>query len=220
MPAMANGRCWKHGGKSLGGIAAPTYKHGLYSKYVPKTLRRDHERILKDHDLTELREELAVLTLRIADLIGKLEDKAPPWEAVQAKWRQASEAEGNVAELLAELDAMIAEGVLAAKNRRAVWKEIRSLIQEKTRTASAEWSRLRDLQGLVPLDKVMGMWRGVLEAIRIHVLDPVMLRAITADVLRFMPPPSSVLIESEVLVKDNPVPASVAEQDGVPSRSS
>jgi hypothetical protein len=28
------GRCRMHGGKSLGGIASPRYKHGRYSKYL------------------------------------------------------------------------------------------------------------------------------------------------------------------------------------------
>ncbi|MFP5265567.1 MAG: HGGxSTG domain-containing protein [Blastocatellia bacterium] len=30
------GRCSKHGGKSLAGIAHPNYKHGFYSKYLPR----------------------------------------------------------------------------------------------------------------------------------------------------------------------------------------
>jgi hypothetical protein len=187
---MPNGRCRLHGGKSLGGIASPRYQHGLYSKYVPKTLRRDHERLLQDRDLTELREELGLLTLRIAKLVGKLEDTAPSWEAVRAKWQEAATTEGDVTTALEELDTMIEAGVVAAHNQRVVWKELRRLIQEKTKTARAEWSRLRDLQGLIPLERVMGMWHGVLEAIRANVTDQTLLRAITRDVLRYMPPPS------------------------------
>lgn len=30
---MMNGRCSKHGGKSLAGFAHPRYRHGRYSKY-------------------------------------------------------------------------------------------------------------------------------------------------------------------------------------------
>ena len=32
---MPNGRCDKHGGKSLRGIASPRFKHGFYSKDFP-----------------------------------------------------------------------------------------------------------------------------------------------------------------------------------------
>jgi hypothetical protein len=31
--AMANGKCYHHGGAALKGIAAPRFKHGRYSKY-------------------------------------------------------------------------------------------------------------------------------------------------------------------------------------------
>jgi hypothetical protein len=33
-----NGRCNLHGGKSLAWFAHPNYKHGLYSKYVPRNI--------------------------------------------------------------------------------------------------------------------------------------------------------------------------------------
>lgn len=33
-----NGRCNLHGGKSWGWFASPRYKHGLYSKYMPRPL--------------------------------------------------------------------------------------------------------------------------------------------------------------------------------------
>lgn len=38
-PAMPNGRCRLHGGKSLRGIESGTYKHGLYSKYAGDSLK-------------------------------------------------------------------------------------------------------------------------------------------------------------------------------------
>jgi hypothetical protein len=46
-------------------------------------------------------------------------------------------------------------------------------------------------QEYVRLDRVLEMWRGVLEAIRNHVQDQAVLKAIVADVLRFLPAPSA-----------------------------
>ncbi len=52
--AMRNGRCAKHGGKSLFGIAHPNYKHGLYSKYCPSgAMRRAVIRTEKRRERTE-----------------------------------------------------------------------------------------------------------------------------------------------------------------------
>ena len=39
-PAMPNGRCRMHGGKSPAWFAHPRYKHGLYSKYSPAGIAR------------------------------------------------------------------------------------------------------------------------------------------------------------------------------------
>ena len=55
---------------------------------------------------------------------------------------------------------------------------------------------LGNLQGVVDLDKIMESWRAVLEAVRANVVDPVLLKTITADVLRFMPPPVTMLAAS------------------------
>ena len=52
--------------------------------------------------------------------------------------------------------------------------------------------------GLVQLDQVMQLWKGALEAIRANVTDQALLRAITNDVLRLIPPPSREAIEGQV----------------------
>jgi hypothetical protein len=49
---MPNGRCSKHGGKSLAWFAHPNYKHGRYSKYsgipqIEKAERRRKKRFEK-----------------------------------------------------------------------------------------------------------------------------------------------------------------------------
>jgi len=38
-PAMENGRCRMHGGKSLKGAESATYRHGFYSKYASESLK-------------------------------------------------------------------------------------------------------------------------------------------------------------------------------------
>lgn len=194
---MPNGRCRMHGGKTPAGIAAPRYQNGLYSKYMPKKLRDRYEDLRADTDLTSLDEELSLLTVRISELLESI-GEAPPWEMLKAKWKAATHGV-ELTGPLKEIDEIIDAGVAASGAQANIWSELRQLIQDKTKTASAEWNRLHDLQGLVKLDQVMLMWRGVLEAIRANVSDPVMLRAVTADVLRIMPPPSRDVMPSEVL---------------------
>jgi hypothetical protein len=46
--ANGNGRCTLHGGKALVGPDSPTWKHGRYSKWLPKQMVRDVERDMAD----------------------------------------------------------------------------------------------------------------------------------------------------------------------------
>jgi hypothetical protein len=43
-------------------------------------------------------------------------------------------------------------------------------------------------QGQVPLDEILTLWRAVLEALRLNVQDKDVLRAVTSDLMRLMPP--------------------------------
>lgn len=173
----------------LDGQPLPPPRSGrMYRKRILGILRDDFDDALGDRELSELRGELALLTARIAELLGELGSGPPPWEEVQILWRRVAEVGGDTGPLVAELDALIAGGAAAARDQRAVWREVRELVQEKTKTASAEWRRMHDLQGLVQLDKVMDMWRGMLGAVKLNVTNPTTLRAIVVDMMRLMPP--------------------------------
>lgn len=189
---MPNGRCRYHGGTSLGGVNASKFRHGRYSKYIPEGLQETYENAQSDVDLTALGAEIGLLTVRISALLEKLENSdAPSWELVLTKWGGfVNSLPAGYEKELEEIRNLICQGMAASVEEKQTWQEIREVIQEKTRTSGAEWSRLRDLQCLVHIDNVMVMWRGVLEALRMNITDQTMLKAVTADVLRFMPAPT------------------------------
>lgn len=68
--AMANGRCRIHGGATPSGFALPQYKTGRYSKVLPDALRYRYEVARDDEDLLSLRDEIALLDIRITELLG------------------------------------------------------------------------------------------------------------------------------------------------------
>jgi hypothetical protein len=53
-----------------------------------------------------------------------------------------------------------------------VWSEVRELIQERTRTAAAEWSRLVALQGVMTKEAAHLMVLRLVDAVRDNVLNP------------------------------------------------
>lgn len=196
---LANGRCRLHGGKSLGGIASPLFKHGKRSKYVghlPKTLSSYFNEAMDDKDLTELREELALQSAMIAEAAEKMnETEAPPWGQVvellnDCKMAQRKKDQEKFEAAFAEMETLIRTGADAAHNQEKLRVKMRELMQERTKTATAEWNRLHDMQGLVKLDTMMSWSRAVYEGIRAEIHEPVQLRAVMSRIMQFMPAPS------------------------------
>ena len=73
-PAMANGRCRLHGGKSLpAGIGHPTFKTGKYSKDLPTRLASRYAEALADTELLSLRDDVALVDARISELLARID---------------------------------------------------------------------------------------------------------------------------------------------------
>lgn len=71
-PAMSNGRCRIHGGKSLGGADSPTFKTGLYSKYAPAKIKQKIADYL-EADPFDLTHELALSRALLADYLNRFD---------------------------------------------------------------------------------------------------------------------------------------------------
>ena len=57
------------------GIASPSFKHGRYSKVLPKGLSTHYLRAQEDRDLLALREEVALVDARVAELLERATTK-------------------------------------------------------------------------------------------------------------------------------------------------
>src|SRR5215207_6276206 len=71
-PAMANGRCRMHGGRSPRGVAHPSFKTGRFSRSIPSRLSQSYEEALADPRKLELTDELAVIVARNRELLESL----------------------------------------------------------------------------------------------------------------------------------------------------
>jgi hypothetical protein len=69
-------------------VASPSWKDGRYSRYVPAGLREAWRRAAADPELTSLRSELQLLTCRVVELLGRIEQAPPAWTALQTAWDQ------------------------------------------------------------------------------------------------------------------------------------
>jgi hypothetical protein len=187
-PPMANGRCRLHGGATPGGIACANYKHGRYSRFVPRGLKRGYEAARADTELASLREELALQQAMMSELLKQMEKSpAPPWAQAALLYREARAAKDVAvkAAKLTELGALLQAGAAAGAGHERARRELRELIQEKTKTAAAEARRLGDMGQTLTREQAMVLMHMVLTAIKDNVRDGLtaaqMLRGVQRD---------------------------------------
>ncbi len=197
-PAMENGRCRKHGGATPSGVASSRFKHGRYSKHLPTRLIDRYEETLADGQLTSLKDEIALVDLRIADTIEGLDtgESGELWMALGMAARAlrdiTREANNEKHEKKREslridredaidnLLLLIDQGV----QEQFTWSAIFSLFERRKSLALAETRREVALKLMVPASEVFTM-RAALEAmIQTHVPEPDRRRAFVADLDR------------------------------------
>jgi hypothetical protein len=170
------------------GIASRRLKDGRFSKYMPKGgLKRAYERAASDRELISLRDDLALIEARQAQLLESLGEAAtPPWEEAAGalrEFRAAMEAKSTprMQAALARLEGLFTAGAAAPKVQAKVWREFRALIAQKTRTAAAEVKRLVDMRQMMTKERIAEFVYAMAEAVRRNVTDPATLNAVQRD---------------------------------------
>lgn len=184
----SNGRCRLHGGATPKGMASPNYKHGRFSKYMPTHILDNYGTFLNDGGISTLRHEMALCDL-IAD---------EHLEAAFAVDRSAA-ITGAIGEIEAYLHGTIdpkdRDHLLAAlayleagslAGLAAVTGKLLPVIEQRRKLVDAETKRIAMLnQNLTPEQALMFV-RALGDAIKRHVHDDIVLRAIYEDFDRLM----------------------------------
>jgi hypothetical protein len=182
-----NGRCRMHNGRAAAGIAVPTYRHGRYSKYLPARLIERYNESAADNDLLALRDDIALLDARLADIIKRVDsgESGTLWRRLSAtcddldRARRANDG-AAIALAVNEMYAAIRRGI----GDYAVWEEISRIVDQRRKLVESERKRLVEMQQLITSDQAMTLLAAVQVSIKTHVDDPVILRKIADDMRR------------------------------------
>lgn len=173
-------RCNLHGGKThAGGPGHPRYKHGrtskhFYSKVLPGGLARIYEEQLKDPELLSAREEVALLKMRVGQLLERLRtgETGSLWGDLQASYTELAAAirSGDQELFQASLERL---GVIIQRGGSAeeTWAQLHEALDAKTQTASREWRRLVDMNQLITADRALGLITAISHIVVRHVHD-------------------------------------------------
>ena len=185
--AMPNGRCRRHGGKSLSGIAHPNYQGKGKSKYLPERMRGTYEAALDDPELLVLRNDIAIIDARLYDLLQRVDTGESG-----KLWRDAQAAYFNLLEAMRAQDVA---GINSAVSRMGrcldkgvddytAWDEVTKAIQQRKGLAESERKRLIEARQMISVEQAMMLLTALLTTIKEHVKDTNALTAIQREFIR------------------------------------
>ena len=191
--------CGLHGGKSLGGLASPVFKHGRYSKYVPSNLLEKYNQAADDPDLLSLRDEIRIVDARIMEELELLSDNEShqDWQTLGTTWDRLVNAQnsGNTDranQLLQDVHRLIQEG-RHAPPRRELWANYDDLVETRRKLVTTEARRLAEMNQLITAERAMTLVYAVVGIVRDNiqkyinekqVADDGLFRTISEDIRR------------------------------------
>jgi hypothetical protein len=194
-PAMANGRCHIHGGKSLGGLASPTFKTGAHSRnlaaHLPPNLRARFEAAMADRELLSLRECVALTDLRLQESLDHLNSSDSAsfrahllqlWEKLEAVnvAKDDPERATKVAATLTEIGKAIRAGAFQVD----AFEEMSKAVKERMDATGREIRRLLEMNQIITPEQAMAILIALNAAIQKHVPDSSVRSAIASEFQR------------------------------------
>lgn len=179
--------CYKHGGATPTGIAAPSFKHGRYSKHLPENLIAAYQHANNDHELLGVREDIALLDTLLMDNLTKLDsgESGAAWtlmrKAVDAlELAIHKEDYGTVLKTTRDMRDVIDQRIA----HYATEQEIRDKLEQRRKLVESERKRMIDMEQVMTAEQAMILVSGLLDAIRRNVQDRAILTAIQAEFIR------------------------------------
>jgi hypothetical protein len=182
--------CLIHGGKAPAGTASGRFTSGKYSRYMPPQLLDRYEEAIGDSTLLELRDDIALVDVRIADLLACLDtgESGARWKAVRQAFSAYKSAHGTTGEVAAL--GTLQDAIMANNGDYDVWAEVSSWLEQRRKLCESERKRLVEMQQYVSVEQAMVLIAQVGASVRQHVTDPAALKAISADMARLVSTPN------------------------------
>jgi len=178
-----------HGGKSLAGIASPTFKDGRYSRFLPARLGPRYQEARADGELLALREDIALTDARLSDLLSRVDtgESGGLWRSLMAArdellaCRQASDIKGQMAALN-----LIMELITQDHADYRAWGEVAAVLDQRRRLVESERKRLVEMQQMISSERMMVLLGAVVGVIQEHVRDRATLAGITTGIQKLI----------------------------------
>lgn len=168
-------KCRMHSGKGSIGVANPMFKSGRYSKYLPSELDTIYREALANPELIEMGDHIALLESRMQQLLaGTAEgNPQPKWSQIRDLFAELSTAllSGDAEKVNPALEQM--QGLVDAGMKwDTTWNQIGDLMEQLRKLTDTEVKRKKELNQMIPVERVVIMMAAVATAVKRNVKDP------------------------------------------------
>lgn len=152
-----------------------------YSRRLPKDLRQDFERVRADSELVNLRDDMALIRLRILGLIEQLETGGG-----EKDWKNAQLYYDNLVAAISTQDEVALAAAIRslgttlrnANDSLHVWNEIRDLMTQQKFLAEYELKRATAQHRVITVERLFVLIDRIVEVVTSHVSSQTTLRQI------------------------------------------
>lgn len=205
-------RCRMHGGTTMAADASRVTT-GAHSKYLPANIGKLYEEALNRPDVLELAEHIALLDAHTNWLLETLRDSGmvPRWSEVGEMFAgiETDMLSGKQDQMMAGLERM--HTYLENGNKwDRTWDEVRENLEQMRKLADTEIKRKKELNQMVPLDRVVILMAAVATAVKRHVKDPIAIQAVYDELHRLHYGNKTMdgsTIRSGAIIDVSPIPA-------------
>lgn len=180
-----NDRCRMHGGKSLNGTDNPNYKTGRYSRYLPSRMAELYEEALANPDLIEMGDHIALLEARIQDILSELDEgePVPRWKNVAEVWADVetailSDDHNTRVAGMERMHRLLDSGMQWDRT----WGEVAGTMEQLRKMTDTEVKRKKELNQMVPIERVTILMGAVSDAVKRNVTDPEQIAAVYREI--------------------------------------
>lgn len=156
-------------------MASATFKTGRYSKVLPARLRERYEQSVDDGELLVLRDEIAVIDTRLAELLGKLDsgESGLAWDLALAQYGALQDALDGV-DPAAVRAAMAELGQILRRGRADfnLWEDVGQTLDLRRRLVESERKRLVQLSQMITIEQAFVYSTAILSLVKENVDDP------------------------------------------------
>jgi hypothetical protein len=174
LPVPGRTRCLYHGGRTPRGADSPHFKHGHYSKVLPKNLRGSFEKLMSDPTLLECRAEVALLQIRLCQLVSRVgtNESGAAWRELDRLFDEftATNDEEDEAKGKATLKRM-RELIKGRVEDTEAWADLQAAIESATRVSAREWKRIIGTQHVATAEEVRAIVASIANAVLQNVPD-------------------------------------------------